>query len=136
MLAVANAGFCIGPQTKIGHVTRRYRRFISVPMLSARGIFLVRWCFEPSQPQKITSGLNTNFSLSPNHSFHKSSYRKSFLFCFSLYVFREHSTREPASGRPILLSWPTQEPCVSYSQHRRNRERFWKNAGEWTGMAE
>ena len=28
---------------------------------------LVRWCFEPSQPQRITSGLNTNFTLSPSY---------------------------------------------------------------------
>ena len=39
---------------------------------------LVSWCFEPSQPQRITSGLNTNFKLSPSHSFHKSSHHKSF----------------------------------------------------------
>ena len=32
---------------------------------------------------------------------------------------------------------PTQEPRVSHSQHRRNRERFWKkNAGEWSGRVE
>ena len=28
---------------------------------------LVSWCFEPSQPQRITSGLKTNFSLSPSY---------------------------------------------------------------------
>ena len=27
-------------------------------------------------------------------------------------------------------------PNVSHSQHRKNRERFWKNAGEWTGSVE
>ena len=26
------------------------------------------WCIEPSQPQRITSGLKTNFSLSPSYS--------------------------------------------------------------------
>ena len=26
----------------------------------------VSWCFEPSQPQRITSGLNSNFTLSPS----------------------------------------------------------------------
>ena len=41
---------------------------------------LVSLCFEPSQPQSITSGLNTNFTLSPSHSFHKSSYQKSCFF--------------------------------------------------------
>ena len=29
---------------------------------------LVSWCFEPSQPQRITSGLKTNFSLYPSNS--------------------------------------------------------------------
>ena len=40
---------------------------------------LVSWCFEPNQPQRITSGLNTNFTLSPRYSFQNSSYHKS---CF------------------------------------------------------
>ena len=29
------------------------------------------WCFEPSQLQRITSGLNTNINLSSSYSFHK-----------------------------------------------------------------
>ena len=41
---------------------------------------LVSWCFEPSQPQRITSGLNTNVTLSSSYSFHKSSYHKSCIF--------------------------------------------------------
>ena len=48
---------------------------------------LVSWCFEPSQPQRITSGLNTNFTLSPSYSFHKSSYHRLFLF-LTYYVPR------------------------------------------------
>ena len=32
---------------------------------------LVSWCFEPSQPQRMTSGLKTNFSLSPSYSLNK-----------------------------------------------------------------
>ena len=27
---------------------------------------LVSWCFKPSQPQRITSGLKTNFSITPS----------------------------------------------------------------------
>ena len=42
-------------------------------------IQLVSWCFEPSQPQRIISGLNTNFNLSPSYSFHKSLHHKSFI---------------------------------------------------------
>ena len=41
---------------------------------------LVSWCFEPSHPQSITSGLITNSTLSPSHSFHKSLYHKSYFF--------------------------------------------------------
>ena len=92
---------------------------------------LVSWYFEPSQPQRITLGLNTKFNLSPSYSFHKSLYHKSsssssssassFSSSFSqttaqilstiserktgrtnmfwsLFIFREHSTREPASS--------------------------------------
>ena len=32
---------------------------------------LVSWCFEPSQPQRITSGPKTNFSLSPSYFLNK-----------------------------------------------------------------
>ena len=59
--------------------------------------YLASWCFEPSPPQRITSGLNTNFTLSPSYSFHKSSYHKSCFF--SLFIFRGHSTQEPVSSR-------------------------------------
>ena len=37
---------------------------------------LVCWYFEPSQPLRITSGLKTNFDLSPTFSVHKSLYVK------------------------------------------------------------
>ena len=33
---------------------------------------LVGWCVEPSQPQRITLRLNTNFNLSPSYSFRSS----------------------------------------------------------------
>ena len=93
---------------------------------------LVSWCFEPSQPHRIASGLNTNFDLSPSSSFHKSLYyvffhsndnsnsihnfgtqkqrkkqTKTRMF-LSLFIFRGHSTQEPASGRVtyfILLAY-------------------------------
>ena len=38
---------------------------------------LVSWCFEPSQPQRIISGLKTNFNLSRSYSFHGLLYPKS-----------------------------------------------------------
>ena len=60
-------------------------------------IQLVSWCFEPCQPQRITSGLNTNFSLSPSSHFTSHHTTKSLFF--SPFIFRGHSTREPASSR-------------------------------------
>ena len=48
-------------------------------------------------------------------------------FFLSLFIFRGHSVREPASSRvTCLLCGPTQEPRVSHSQYRENRERFLK----------
>ena len=39
---------------------------------------LVSWSFEPSEPQRITSGLNANFNLSQGYSLYKSLYHTSF----------------------------------------------------------
>ena len=87
--------------------------------------WLVTWCFQPSQPQRITSGLNTNFNLSPSHSLHKSSYHKS---CFWAYLYSAGTQHRnlPLAGWPFLFCGPTQEPCFSHSQHRKNWEKFWK----------
>ena len=48
------------------------------------------------------------------------------LFIAYLYsAGTQHGNLHPA-GWPILFCGPTQEPCVSHSQKRKNRERFWK----------
>ena len=79
---------------------------------------LVSWHFEPSQSQTITSGLKTNFTLSPSYSFQKSSYHKS---CFlSLFIFHGHSIQEPASSSVtcfILQAYTG--TSVSHSQRRK-----------------
>ena len=75
-------------------------------------------CFEPRKAQRITSGLKTNFTLAQTYSFHKSSYHKSCFF--SLFIFRGHSTREPASSRMtyfILRAYTGS--CVSHSQRKK-----------------
>ena len=41
------------------------------------------FCFEPSQSQRFTSGLDINFIPSPSYSFHKLFYHKS---CFVVVV--------------------------------------------------
>ena len=100
---------------------------------------LVSCCFEPSQPQRITSGLSTYFTLSPSYLFQKSSYHKSRFF--SLFIFRGHSTRESASSRVtyfILRAYTG--TGVSNSQRRGKKIgrgfRKKKNAGEWTRRVE
>ena len=89
---------------------------------------LISWCFdfEPSQPQRTTSGLNTNFPVYPSYSFHKASYYKSHFF--SLCIFHRHSTREPASSRvTYFILWAYTGTGVSHSQHtKKNWKRFWK----------
>ena len=65
-------------------------------------------CLQPSHPPRITSGLNINFTLSPNYSFHKSSYQKSCFFWAYLYsVGTQHGNLHPA-GWPIFFCRPTQ----------------------------
>ena len=83
-------------------------------------------CFEPCQVQRIASGLNTNFTLSPSYSCHKSSHHKSCFFLAYLYSAGTQHGNLPPAGWPILFCGPTQEPCVSHSQYRKNREKFWK----------
>ena len=105
--------------------------------------WIVSWCLEPGQPQRITSSLNTNFTLLISQVIIPQImwvFVVVVLFClfFSLFIFRGHSTREPASGRvTYFISRAYTGTSVSHSQHRRNRERFWKkNAGGWTGRIE
>ena len=105
-------------QSKQTEINNKQRENNSPGQMSHVWFYLVSWCFEPSQPQKITSGLNTNFALSPAYSFHKSSYHMS---CFlSTFIFRGHSTREPAFNRVtyfILRAYIG--TGVSHSQRRK-----------------
>ena len=81
---------------------------------------LVGWCYEPSQPQRITSGLNTIFTLSPSYSFRKSANHKSCFFEPINFTFHGHSTREPASSRVtyfILRAYTG--TSVNHSQSRK-----------------
>ena len=64
------------------------------------------WCLEPSHPQRITSGLSTNFTLSSSYSFHKGT-------CIQ-------------QERPSLFCWPTQEPVLVTANTGKTRERFWE----------
>ena len=93
---------------------------------------LLSWCFESSQPQRITSRQNTNFILSPNCSFHKSLYHKSYVFSACLYsAGTQHGNLHPA-GWPILFCGPTQEPVLAAANTEKTWERFWKKC-RWMG---
>ena len=56
----------------------------------------------------------------------------------SLFIFRGHSTREPASSRVTYFILQAYTGTgVSHNQHRKKIGRgFGKNAGEWTGRVE
>ena len=96
-------------------------------------LYLVSWCFEPSQPQRITSGLNTNLLYLQVIYFTSHFITSHAFFYFSLFLFREHSTRELASNRVtyfILRAYTG--TSASHNQHRKNWERFWKKC-RWMG---
>ena len=91
-MVTAKHAYTFDPSWKWVHM--RLVRIGSSTVISACCVSL---CFEPSQPQRITSGLNTNFTRPPGYSFHKSFDHKS---CFlRLFLFRGHSTREPVANR-------------------------------------
>ena len=95
----------------------------------------VSWCFEPSQPQRITSGLNTNFVLSPSYLFHKTLHHN--VFFEPIYIPWALSTgtciqqgdlfHSAGLHRNRRWSQPTQETLG---------RGFGKNAGEWTERVE
>ena len=47
-----------------------------------------------------------------------------FVCFFSLFIFRRHSTREPASSRVTYFILPTQEPLLATTNTGTNRERY------------
>ncbi len=81
---------------------------------------LVSWCFEPNQPQRITSGLNTNSALSPSHIHFTSRF-------LSLFIFHGHSTRELASSRVThFILWAYTGTNGSHCQHTKKKSGFGK----------
>ena len=75
----------------------------------------VSWCFEPSQPQRITSELNTNFNLSASYSFHESLYHKPLsLSQNTAQILPTISERKTRILFCLLVSW-----CFKPSQPQR-----------------
>ena len=52
-----------------------------------------------------------------------------FVCFFNLFIFREHSTREPASSRVTYF-------ILQANTGKKIERGFGKNAGEWTGRVE
>ena len=69
----------------------------------------------------------TSFYLKVSHfTSHYTTSHAFILFLAYLYTTgTQHGNLHPARW-PSLFCGPTQEPYVSHSQHRKNRERFWK----------
>ena len=69
---------------------------ISIGGVSIIGFTFLRWgvswlvsgCFEPSKPQRITSGLNTNLILSPSYSFPSQVIIPQVMFFVPIYIPR------------------------------------------------
>ena len=69
---------------------------------------VVSCCCEPSQPQRILSGLKANFNLCPSYSFHKSLYHK-FIFQTTIRIHnfeyaRRHFNTPLACGRVVIYT--------------------------------
>ena len=95
--------------------------------------YLVSWCFEPSQPQRITSGLNTNFIPSSIYSFHKSSYQ----FFEPIYIPRALNTGTCLWQGDLFYSAGLHRKHVLATTNTGEIGRdFGKHTGKWTGRLE
>ena len=81
---------------------------------------LVSWCLKPSHPQRITSELNTNFTLSQSYSLHKSFYHKSWFLILSLGSPRALHEEEPISQPLGALKGSCY--CLKTLLHRKGRQ--------------
>ena len=102
---------------------------------------LVSWCFKPSRLTKDY--------IRAEHKLHSISklvipqviILQSHVFLnifFSLFIFRGHSAREPASSRVtyFILRAYTGTTCQPQPTHGKIGRGFGKNSGEWTGSVE
>ena len=89
----------------------------------------------PVKPQRITSGLNTNFT--PCDSFYKSSYQKScffVLFLKSIYILRALNTGTCIQQSDLFYSAGLhRNRCQPQLTQENFSKSFGKNTGEWTG---
>ena len=101
-------------------------RMINIKQMTIINSQLVSRCFKPSQPQRITSGLNTNFTLSPSQSLHKSSYHKVMVFQ-PIYIPRALNTGTCIQqGNLFYSAGLHRNHVLATANAGKNRERFWR----------
>ena len=84
----------------------------------------VRWYFEPSQPQRIISGLRPNFNLCPSYSAHKSSnhkfssggYQSSKLHLQNINIKKHHPETVAETKIPCWFNANNQNTCTCQSK--------------------
>ena len=97
---------------------------------------LVSWCFEPGQPQRITPGLNTNFTLSQK-LFISQVIIPQVMFLEPIYIPRALNTGTCIQKGDLLYSVGLHRNHVLATANTGEIGRgFGKNAGEWTGRVE
>ena len=87
---------------------------------------LVSWCFEPSQPQRITSGLNTNVTPSPSYSFYRSSYHTSCCFQPIYIPWALNMGTCIQQGDVFYFAGLYRNRCQPQPTQEKNWERFWE----------
>ena len=89
------------------------------------------WCFKPSQPQRITSGLNTNFTIS-KLVISQVIIPQSHVFFFfkAIYIPRSLNTGTCIQQGDLFYSAGLHSNHVLATANTgKNRERFWKKYG-------
>ena len=89
---------------------------------------LLSWYFEPGQPQTITSGLNTNFTLSPS-VIHFTSHH----IFQSIYIPQALNTGTYIQQGDLFYSAGLhRNRCWPKPTQEKKSGEVWKNADEWT----
>ena len=127
--------FVISPVTCIcGHQDGRDSDFISMQRLKDLAK-TVSWCLQPSQPQRITSGLNTNPTISK--LFILQVIIPQFMFFEPIYIPRALNTGTCIQqGDPFYSSGLHRNRCWPQTIRGKFARSFGRNAREWTGWVE
>ena len=99
--------------------------------------WLVSWCFEPSQPQRITSGLNINFTYSISKLSISQVIIPQVMFFEPVYIPRALNTGTCIRQGDLFYSAGLRRNHVLATANTGEIGRgLEKNAGEWTRRVE